>query len=78
MIKSNQGECEICGRGVDCVYDLNLIFSAVLEKEPELLTAVVTAWTPAIEKRFDNLDRKLVAALFKISNDLSERMEEDE
>ena len=76
MIKSNRGECLIDGKGIDILYELNHIFQTILEEQPELLTAVVTAWTPAIEKRTDKLDRKILIGLYEISDELRERVED--
>ena len=76
MIKSNRGECLIDGKGINILYELNQIFSTVLEEQPELLAAVVTAWSPAIENNLNNVDRKLLAGLYKISDDLRERWED--
>ena len=76
MIKSNKGACFIEGKGGDILFELNHIFATTLEDHPELLTAVVAAWSPALDRVIDKLDTDLLTGMFKMSDTLRERMED--
>ena len=78
MIKSNQGECVIDGIGGEILLELNHIFHTCLQDTPELLIAVVTAWSPVMEEQVDKLDTKLMSRLYTISSNCADNFEVEE
>ena len=75
MIQSNKGKCLIEGAGGQILIELNHIFHTMLTDEPELITAVVTAWSPVMQYKANDMDEILLKNLYKISNRLAKEFE---
>ena len=78
MIKSNHGECFVEGKGGEVPLELNHIFHTILTDNPELLIAVTTAWSDAMEKAIVNTDETLLKCLYKVSSGLAKHFEVEE
>lgn len=77
MIQSNKGICKIEGTGADLIIDLNHLFDALLDEQPELLIAVTTAWSGAMERKATKADEVLLNCLYKISSRFAKEFEND-
>lgn len=55
MIKANKGHLEVSGYNDDIIFELNLIFDALIVRQPELLIAVMTAWSSTLLEVTKNL-----------------------
>lgn len=75
MIKSNNGECIVEGKGREVLFELNHIFHTFLSDNPELLIAVTTAWSPVMEREITNADEVLLTSLYKVSSSLTKHFE---
>lgn len=67
MIKINDNECEIQGKGVDIVQEFCCLIRVIREEQPEMLTGVLVAWMDILMKDSCTMDRKLANSICHVA-----------
>ena len=78
MIKSENGTLALEGTGVDMIGDMCVIFSTLLNHDPELLIGTVVAWTDIIEQvaHGKNINHPKLSIIINSANEFVELAKE--
>jgi hypothetical protein len=77
MIKSEKGTVIVRGEACDVIYELTHLLNRLIEKNPEIITSILTVYTDELENALLKVNPRTCAIINELASKIKKDLEDD-